>query len=106
MTKLVANWSYPTAVRFGAGRITELADACRVAGIQQPLLVTDAGLAKLDITQRALSLMREGGLTPGIFSDVRPNPVETNVNMSLAVHRYPSPVGSNPHGCGFIKVGP
>ena len=28
MTKLVANWSYPTAVRFGAGRIAELAEAC------------------------------------------------------------------------------
>ena len=25
MTKLVANWSYPTPVRFGAGRIAELA---------------------------------------------------------------------------------
>jgi alcohol dehydrogenase class IV len=87
MTKLVANWSYPTAVRFGAGRIVELADACRAAGIRQPLLVTDAGLAKLDITQRALALMREGGLTPGIFSDVRPNPVETNVTRGVHVFK-------------------
>ncbi len=28
---LSANWSYPTAVRFGAGRIAELADACKAA---------------------------------------------------------------------------
>ena len=69
MTKLVANWSYPTAVRFGAGRIAELADACKAAGITQPLLVTDSGLAKLDVTQRALDIMRKGGLTPGIFSE-------------------------------------
>jgi hypothetical protein len=26
--KLRANWNYPTAVRFGVGRIAELADAC------------------------------------------------------------------------------
>ena len=47
MTAPTANWSYPTAVRFGPGRIKELPDACRVAGISRPLLVTDAGLAKL-----------------------------------------------------------
>ena len=30
---LKANWSYPTAVRFGAGRIAELPDACKVSGV-------------------------------------------------------------------------
>jgi alcohol dehydrogenase class IV len=87
MTKLVANWSYPTAIRFGAGRISELADACKTAGLKQPLLVTDAGLAKLDITAQALDIMREGGLTPGIFSDVRPNPVETNLTRGVHVFK-------------------
>ena len=76
MTTLVANWSYPTAIRFGAGRIAELADACSAAGMSQPLLVTDAGLAKLEVSRRALDIMRKGGLTPGIYSEVRPNPVE------------------------------
>ena len=36
MSVTTANWNYPTAVRFGAGRITELADACRGAGHQAP----------------------------------------------------------------------
>jgi alcohol dehydrogenase class IV len=87
MTNLVANWSYPTAVRFGAGRISELADACKAVGMKQPLLVTDEGLAKLDITARALDIMRKGGLTPGIFSDVRPNPVETNLSRGVNVFK-------------------
>jgi alcohol dehydrogenase class IV len=87
MTKLVANWNYPTAIRFGAGRITELADACKATGMVQPLLVTDEGLAKLDITARALEIMRKGGLTPGIFSDVRPNPVETNLSRGVNVFK-------------------
>ena len=85
MTTPTANWSFPTAVRFGAGRIAELADACKAAGISQPLLVTDTGLAKLDITRSALDIMREGGLTPGIFSDVKPNPVETNLIRGIRV---------------------
>src|SRR5687768_3467163 len=77
--KLVASWSYPTSVRFGAGRIAELGDACRAAGIARPLLVTDAGLAKLPITERALGLLREAGLDVRMFSDVKPNPVESNL---------------------------
>ena len=34
---LTANWSYPTAIRFGAGRISELPEACAAAGIKNPL---------------------------------------------------------------------
>ena len=43
------------------GGIAELADACKAAGIRQPLLVTDPGLAKLAITRaRARRCMRAG----------------------------------------------
>lgn len=76
---LTANWSYPTAIRFGAGRITELADACAAAGISKPLLVTDKGLAGLEITTRALDLLEEAGFGRAIFSEVDPNPTEENV---------------------------
>src|SRR5690606_3190532 len=43
---LCANWSYPTRVRFGPGRVAELPDACQALGIARPLLITDPGLAK------------------------------------------------------------
>ena len=87
MSAPTANWSYPTAVRFGPGRIKELADACRAAGITRPLLVTDAGLAKLPITLKALGLLKEAGLPVALFSDVQSNPVESNVEAGLAVFR-------------------
>ena len=87
MSAPTANWSYPTAVRFGPGRIKELADACRVAGITRPLLVTDAGLAKLPITEKALGLLKEAGVPVALFSDVQSNPVESNVEAGLAVFR-------------------
>ena len=44
------NWSYPTAIKFGVGRISELAEHCKSAGVQKPLLVTDKALASLPIT--------------------------------------------------------
>jgi alcohol dehydrogenase class IV len=87
MSAPTANWSYPTAIRFGPGRIKELADACRAAGITRPLLVTDAGLAKLPITTQALDLLKEAGLPVGLFSDVQSNPVESNVEAGIAMFR-------------------
>ncbi|TYB90120.1 iron-containing alcohol dehydrogenase [Oceaniovalibus sp. ACAM 378] len=82
-----ANWSYPTAIRFGAGRISEIADACRAAGISRPLLVTDRGLAGMEITRKTLKLLAEAGLGDAMFSDVDPNPNERNVADGLRVYR-------------------
>jgi alcohol dehydrogenase class IV len=87
MTAPTANWSYPTAIRFGPGRIKELAEACRAAGISRPLLVTDAGLAKLAITEQALGLLKEAGLPVAMFSDVQPNPVDSNLEAGIAAFR-------------------
>ncbi len=75
----VANFSYPTAIRFGAGRISELADACMAAGISKPLLVTDRGLAGLDVMATALDVLEAAGLGRALFSEVDPNPNEKNL---------------------------
>ena len=80
---LVANWSYPTAVRFGAGRISELADAAKAAGMKKPLLVTDKGLASLPITANALDILDAAGLGRGLFSEVDPNPNEINLAAGI-----------------------
>jgi len=87
MTNLAANWSFPTAVRFGAGRIGELADACRAARIHRPLVVTDSGLAALPITATTLDVLADGGLEASLFSDVRPNPTEANLADGIAAFR-------------------
>jgi 4-hydroxybutyrate dehydrogenase len=85
--QLFGNWSYPTSIRFGAGRIKEIADACSASGITRPLLVTDRGLAGLDITQNTLMQLEEAGLGRALFSDVDPNPNEKNVEAGLKVYR-------------------
>ncbi len=84
---LRANWSYPTAIRFGAGRVAEIGEACAQAGIRRPLLVTDRGLAALPITARMLELMEGAGLGAALFAEVDPNPTETNLAAGLAVYR-------------------
>ncbi|SMX27504.1 NAD-dependent methanol dehydrogenase [Pelagimonas phthalicica] len=83
---LVGNWSYPTAIKFGAGRIKELPEACAQAGITKPLLVTDKGLADLPITAATLDIMEAAGLGRGLFSEVDPNPNELNLAAGVAVY--------------------
>ncbi len=80
---LTANWSYPTAIRFGAGRIAEIADACNSCGIGKPLLVTDRGLADMPITRDTLALLEQAGLGDALFADVDPNPNETNLAKGI-----------------------
>ena len=84
---LTANWSYPTAIRFGAGRIAELPEACAAAGITKPLLVTDRGLAGLPITAGALDILEAAGLGRALFSDVDPNPSDVNLAEGIAAFK-------------------
>ena len=84
---LTANWSYPTAIRFGVGRISELSEACESLGILRPLFVTDAGLADLPIVATALDILDGAGLGSAVFSDVYPNPDELSLEKGLELYR-------------------
>ncbi len=83
MTKLVSKWNYPTTVRFGAGRIAELPDVLALAGIDRPLFVTDPGLARLPVVASTLKILDDAKLPYGVFSDVKPNPVESNLTAGI-----------------------
>lgn len=84
---VASNWSFPTDVRFGNGRIREIGAAVRTLGASSPLVVTDAGLKDLFPVQRALEALREAGLQPGLFFNVKPNPTGRNVAEGVEVLR-------------------
>ncbi|HEU0097952.1 MAG TPA: iron-containing alcohol dehydrogenase [Allosphingosinicella sp.] len=77
-----ANWNYPTAIRFGAGRVAELGEACRGLGIERPLLVTDPALAKLPMVESA-----RASAGAGLFCAIHANPVGADVEAGLAGYR-------------------
>mgnify|MGYP000665125108 CR=1 FL=1 len=81
------NWSYPTAIKFGVGRIAELAEHCRAAGIAKPLFVTDRALASLPITAEAVAVLSKAGLGSAVFSEVDPNPNEGNMAAGIAAYK-------------------
>lgn len=84
---LTANWSYPTAIRFGAGRIAELAGAVKAAGISKPLFVTDPGLAGLPVVATALAVLDAAGVPYAVFSKVDGNPTLANLDDGLAAYK-------------------
>lgn len=80
------NWNYPTALKFGVGRISELADHAKSIGLKKPLLVTDKALASLPITAEALAVLDAAGLGRAVFSEVDPNPNEKNMADGIKVY--------------------
>ena len=81
------NINYPTAIKFGAGRIKELAEHCKASGIKRPLVVTDKGLAAMPMVADIMADLKKAGLKAGLFADVRPNPVEENVLAGCKVFK-------------------
>jgi alcohol dehydrogenase len=84
---LRGDWSYPTRVRFGPGRIVELAEACQGLGIARPLLITDPMLAQHAIGHRVLEIARAAGLAVDLFADVHANPTGANVTAGVELYR-------------------
>lgn len=89
MTKqnLVANWNYPTRVWVGAGRVNELANACKELGMKAPLLVTDPGLAATLMTGKVINLCRAADLHIGVFSEIKANPTGEQVMAGVNAYR-------------------
>jgi len=85
MTNPVSKWNYPTTVLFGVGRIKELPEALAASGIKNPLFVTDPGLAKLPVVASTLAILDAAKVPHGVFSDVKPNPVEANLTAGIEV---------------------
>jgi len=81
-----ANWNYPTAMRVGPGRLSELPDVCQEAGMSAPLLVTDPGLATLPMVENAIIGCRDAGLRCELFSNIKPNPTGQNVEDGVQAY--------------------
>jgi len=87
LEKLTANWNYPTNIRLGLGRISELADSCKELNMQRPLLVTDPGLADLPMVLDAVQNCGKQGLECNVFSKIVGNPTGENVDDGVLAYQ-------------------
>ncbi len=84
---LRANWNYPTAIKAGVGRVGELPDYCKQLAMQNPLLVTDPGLANLDMVGDMLSRLKSSGLRVQLFAQIKGNPNGQNVSDGVLAYQ-------------------
>lgn len=84
---LSGTWNYPTSYHFGSGSIKSLPEQAMQHGMQRPLLVTDPGLAQLDMVQVMLDDLKKAGLKAALFSEVKANPTGSNVEAGVDAYR-------------------
>ena len=85
--KFTANWNYPTNIRQGIGRITELPSVCRKLGITAPLLVTDPGLSQMPMILNAVEACVNNGLNCKVFAEIVANPTQKNVTDGVIAYK-------------------
>jgi alcohol dehydrogenase class IV len=98
LEQLVSNWNFPAPIRFGAGRISELAATCKELGITNPLMVSDEGLAEQSFIRDALQANENAGIKTALFCRVKSNPTGTNISDGVDVYK-------NGHHDGVIAIG-
>jgi alcohol dehydrogenase class IV len=81
----LANFSFPTAIRFGPGTRKEVAKHLQEQGLKRPLIVTDKALAALPVLAEFQSHL--SGLEVAVFSGVFGNPTASQVMAGAAAFK-------------------
>jgi alcohol dehydrogenase len=80
------DFSLPTRIVFGAGRIAELGELARTLGdLSRVLVVSDPGVVAAGHTQRGLESLHEAGFVTQLFQDFAENPTTAHVDAGLTV---------------------
>lgn len=77
------DWGYPNTVWFGNGRIQDLSKACKILDIKKPLFVSDKDLAKTKMVEKTLEINKRANLPTVVFSDLKGNPLGSNVKKGV-----------------------
>ncbi len=81
------DWSFPTSIHFGVGRIRECSQHCKNLAITRPLVITDPGMARLPVIQQLEKDFRKAGLPFSLYSEIRSNPHLVDVQNGLRAFR-------------------
>jgi alcohol dehydrogenase class IV len=94
----IVEMSYPTKVVFGIGALNRLPAQVERLKVKKALLVTDGGVVKSGLAERAIVVLRAAGIPFAVFDSVRPDPTEQDAFEGVAAYRK--------LGCdGLIAIG-
>jgi choline dehydrogenase len=81
----VRSFEIPTVMKHGLGGIATLAEEAKGMGMKRPMLVTDPGIVKAGLLERATKPLEAGKLDHVVFDNVKPNPPIATVDEGAAL---------------------
>lgn len=83
-------FSFPTAITFGAGARKEVGAHLQSVGVKRPLIVTDKGVAALPLAAEFMRDLSDHGFAPFLFGGVWGNPTADQVRSGADAYRQHS----------------
>ena len=80
---MMSDWNYPTAIKFGNGRIKELPALCQELNMHAPLIISDPGLVHFTFFKKIEQSLPSAGL----FCDIKSNPNGKNIADGIAAFK-------------------
>lgn len=77
----------PCVTLIGPGCARETGTRAKSLGAKKALIVTDAGLHKMGVSEIVAGYIREAGLDAVIFPGAEPNPTDINVHDGVKVYQ-------------------
>ncbi len=82
----VRSFEIPTVMKHGLGAIGTLGDEAKALGMKRPLVVTDGGIVKAGLLERATEPLKAAGLDVVVYDQVVANPPIATVNAGAALY--------------------
>jgi choline dehydrogenase len=83
----IRSFSIPTVMKHGLGAVAALGEEARALGMQRPLLVTDPGIVRAGLLDRAAAPLRAARLDYAVFDRIAPNPPIALVDEGADLYR-------------------
>src|SRR5581483_6691737 len=83
----VRSFEVPTVMKHGVGAVQTLADEARALGMRRPFVVTDPGIVKAGLLERATNPLKEADMDFIVFDRVAPNPPIALVDEAAAIYK-------------------
>ncbi len=83
----VRSFEIPTVMKHGLGAIETLADEAKALGMKRPLVVTDSGIVKAGLLDRATAPLKAAKMGFAVFDRVAPNPPIATVDEGAGVYK-------------------
>jgi len=75
------DWTFPTNVSYGPGRLKEIGTICNNLNIKNPLIVTDKGSIKLPFITNLQKYLLNSNVKSDLFFDISPNPRDDEISI-------------------------